>query len=94
MAVLGSSVSDYQLQFLREYVPQEIVIYMDETKISERIRERISRTIDYCPINIIKSDGTDPEENMIKRLKKNLPLQWIHPMDYTPKWTMPRTLKY
>ena len=94
MAVLGSSVSDYQLQFLREYVPEEIVIYMDETKISERIRERISRTIDYCPISIIKSDGTDPEEMMKKRMKRGQPLQWIQPTDYVPKWSIPKTLKY
>lgn len=94
MAVLGSSVSDYQLSFLREYVPEEIVIYMDETKISERIKERISRTIDYCPIRIIRSDGTDPEEMMKKRLKRGLPLQWIQPVEYKPNWTVPRTLKF
>lgn len=87
MAVLGSSVSDYQLNFLREYVPTEIVIYMDETKISERIRERIKSTIDYCPIRIIRSDGTDPEEMMKKRLAKGLPLQWIQPIENKPKWS-------
>lgn len=94
MAVLGSSVSDYQLNFLREYVPEEIVIYMDETKISERIRERIMRTIDYCPIRIVKSDGTDPEEQMKKRLAKGQKLQWITPIENKPNWTVPRTLKF
>ena len=94
MAVLGSSISDYQLNFLREYVPEEIVVYMDETKISERIRQRIMRTIDYCPIRIVKSDGTDPEEQMKKRLKKGQNLQWITPIENKPTWTIPRTLKF
>lgn len=94
MAILGSSISDYQMKFLREYVPQEIVIYMDETRISERIRERIASMIDYCPIRIIRSDGTDPEEMMKKRMKMGLPLQWIEPCDTKPRWNVPRTLRY
>lgn len=75
-AVLGSSISDYQMEFLREYLPSEILIYMDETKISRKIADRIKGTIDYCPINIIPSDGEDPEENLKKRLKNGWDLQW------------------
>ena len=33
MSVLGSSISDYQMEFLKEYAPEEILVYMDETKI-------------------------------------------------------------
>lgn len=77
MAVLGSSISDYQLEFLREYVPTKIVVYMDKTDISKRIASRIKQTIDYCPISIIKSDGEDPEECMKRRLKWGSELQWI-----------------
>lgn len=78
MAVLGSSVSDYQLEFLREYVPEEIIVYMDETDISKRIAAKIASVIDYCPIHIIKSSGEDPEECMKRRMKRGLPLQWIN----------------
>lgn len=78
-AVLGSSISDYQIEFLREYVPKECLIYMDETKISVSIAKKLKKTIDYCPISIITSDGEDPEENMKKRLRYNLDLQWIKP---------------
>lgn len=77
VAVLGSSISDYQIEFIREYVPDKILVYMDSTDISTRIARKLSGTIDYCPIHIIKSDGTDPEENMIRRLKSGRKLQWI-----------------
>lgn len=63
-AVLGSNISDYQINFLREYIPQEIVIYMDETRISQGIANKLRRVIDYCPIRIIPSNGEDPEERM------------------------------
>ena len=75
-AVLGSSISDYQMEFLREYLPSEILIYMDETKISKKIADRVKSTIDYCPIHIIPSDGEDPEENLKKRIKNGWNLQW------------------
>lgn len=77
MAVLGSSISDYQVQFLREYVPTKIIIYMDKTDISIRIAEKLKQTIDYCPISIIKSKGEDPEECMKRRLNSGKLLQWI-----------------
>jgi len=70
MAVLGSSISDYQMYFLREYVPEEIVVYMDDTGKSKAIAGRLKSVIDYCPIRIIRSDGEDPEECMIRRMKK------------------------
>lgn len=82
-AVLGSSISDYQLQFLRSYVPEEVVVYMDETKLSYGIANKIKSVIDYCPIRVIKSDdGKDPEENMVENLKRGYSLEklaWIKP---------------
>lgn len=69
-AVLGSSISDYQISFIREFVPNEIVIFMDETKISVGIANKLRRVIDYCPIRIIASDGEDPEERMKRMMKK------------------------
>lgn len=80
VAVLGSSISDYQIEYLRDYCKylKEIRIWMDETKISIGIANKLKTVIDYCPINIIKSYGPDPEEVMVSRIQNNLPLQWIH----------------
>lgn len=80
-AVMGSSISDYQLGFLRRYVPTEIIIYMDETAISKRIKARLESVIGYCPISIVKSNGEDPEENMVRRLKTGKPLRWIKSLE-------------
>ena len=78
VAILGSAISDYQLEFIREYIPDEIVVYMDETEISKRVARKIQSVIDYCPIRLIKSEGEDPEENLKRRLKFNKKLNWIH----------------
>jgi len=80
IALMGSSVSDYQLNFIREYIPTEISIYMDETAISQRIATKVKSVIDYCPIRIIKSDGQDPEEKMKELIKEGKKLQCIKPM--------------
>ncbi len=79
VAVLGSNISDYQIDYIRDVCDylDEIRIWMDETKISIRIANKIKRVIDYCPISIIKSKGQDPEETMKERIKLGLPLQWI-----------------
>lgn len=77
MAVLGSHISDYQLYFLREYVPNKILVYMDDTEKSKGVANKIRSVLDYCQVIIIPSDGTDPEENMMDRLRKGRNLQWI-----------------
>lgn len=81
IAVLGSSVSDYQLNFIREYSGyiNEIRLWFDETKISNKVANIVKRTIDYCPMSIIKSYGPDPENILQARIQKGLPLQWIFP---------------
>lgn len=76
-AVLGSSISDYQIEFIREYVPDKILVYMDETKISKRIADRLKSKIDYCPIKIIESDGEDPEECMKRKMNYGGEVNWI-----------------
>ena len=84
IAVLGSSISDYQLDFIRDYCGylEEIRIWMDETKISVRIADRVKSVIDYCPISIIKSKGDDPEEIMKSRMRRNpgSEIGWIKPL--------------
>lgn len=76
-AVLGSSISDYQIEFLREYVPEKILIYMDETDISKRIAEKIKRDLGYADIQIIKSNGEDPEEALKRRMLTGNEIGWI-----------------
>lgn len=68
-AVLGSNITDYQLDFLREYMPEEIAIYMDETSISQKIKDKVKSRIDYAKVWIYKSSGEDPEEHLKRRLK-------------------------
>lgn len=77
MAVLGSHITDYQLQFLREYLPEKIFVYMDETSISRNIAQKIKSVIDYCPVQVIRSEGTDPEEMLKHRIRKGLKLSYI-----------------
>lgn len=76
VAVLGSSISDYQIAQIREYsgYVTEILIWMDETSISKKIKKKVRSIIDYCPINIIYSKGEDPEEILKKKLKYGLEL--------------------
>lgn len=62
--VMGSSITDYQIGMLRSYVPDDIIVYMDETSISEKIANRIARYIDYADIRVIPSNGQDPEEKL------------------------------
>lgn len=77
IAILGSSVSDYQLNMIRQFVPEKILVYMDETKLSIGVANKLRSVIDYCPINIIKSDGEDPEEALKRKLKYKRSIQWI-----------------
>ena len=79
VAVLGSSISNYQISQIRDYAGyiSEIRIWMDETKISNGIKNSVKQVIDYCPISIIQSDGPDPEEILKDRMKKGKRIQWI-----------------
>jgi hypothetical protein len=76
-AVLGSAITDYQLAFLREYLPKKILIMMDETKISRKIADKVRKVIDYCPVEIIPTYGNDPEEIMKYKMSHGQDLFWI-----------------
>ena len=83
-AVLGSSISDFQLNMLRSYLPSEIVVYMDDTEKSTYVAKRIKSVIDYCPVRIIPSNGEDPEEKMNRLIsygKTIEELNWIKTND-------------
>lgn len=68
-ALLGCSITDYQLSMLRSYVPTDISVFCDETSLSRKVLDKILTKIDYANVNIIESDGEDPEERM-KRIYK------------------------
>nr|DAK84293.1 MAG TPA: DNA primase [Caudoviricetes sp.] len=67
-AVLGSSITDYQIWMLRSYIPDKIKIFMDKTELSVGIKERIRNFVNYADIGIVPSDGRDPEETLINKL--------------------------
>jgi DNA primase len=79
VAVLGSSISDYQIDYLRDYCGyiDKIRVWMDETKISIGIAEKLKKELGYPIIKIIKSNGQDPEEIMKFRMSRGYSLQWI-----------------
>ena len=77
-AILGSDPSDYEIDMIRNLrVWDKILIYMDETKISQRVFGRLKERMGYCPIDIIPSNGEDPEECLNRRFCHNESLQWI-----------------
>jgi len=61
-AVLGSVITDYQIALLRSYVPEDILIFMDETELSIKTIKKLRAYIDYAKLDIIPSYGEDPEE--------------------------------
>lgn len=70
--VLGSDITDYEIAILRSYVPEDIMIYMDKTSISMRIKEKLEKYINYANIHIHRSEGQDPEEFFKEKLIENL----------------------
>jgi hypothetical protein len=80
VAVLGSSISDYQIGMIQDYAGyiEEVRVWMDETRISVPIARKITNALGYCPVSIIKSTGPDPEEVMMDRIKRGLSVNgWI-----------------
>ena len=75
---MGSKLSDYQLDFIRNYyLPKKILVWMDETEISRGISKRLGSVFNYSDIKIIPSEGPDPEEILIHRLRRGLKIPWI-----------------
>lgn len=69
ICILGSSVSDYQIEMIRTYNPRSITVYMDETELSIKVTKKLQSVIDNVEYHLWKSDGTDPEEALKKRIK-------------------------
>lgn len=66
LAVTGSKISLNQLKYLSErFNPESILVYLDDTKKSEKTCEFIKRNwLGSYDIKVIESDGTDPEEKL------------------------------
>jgi len=71
-AVLGSDITTYQIAILRTMVPDKITIFMDKTEISLRIKDSIQKYINYCEIEIHKSNGQDPEEYLKEKIVNDM----------------------
>jgi hypothetical protein len=67
-AILGSSITDYQIGMLRTYVPEDMLVYMDTTELSNKVANRIRQCVNYADVEIIKSDGQDPEEKLKEKI--------------------------
>jgi hypothetical protein len=76
-ALLGSSITDYQLAMLRTYIPEKIIVYMDETELSKKVVNRLNAFINYADISIIYSNGEDPEERLKRLIAEEQNIQWI-----------------
>lgn len=80
IAVLGSHISDYQINYIREFcMPKKILVWMDETSISMGIVQALKPILNYADISIIPSSGADPEEVLNHRLRHGLKIHWITP---------------
>ena len=83
---MGSKLSDYQLSFIKHfYIPKKILVWMDDTKLSKGIRDRLKTVFNYSNIGIIRSDGDDPEEILNERIKLGKKINWIGETFLDPK---------
>lgn len=76
-AVLGSTITDYQLTMLRTYVPNKVLVYMDETNLSINVANRIRSVINYADVDIVRSNGQDPEEKLKYLMSEELDVKCI-----------------
>lgn len=72
IAVLGSTVSDYQIEMIRTYNPRSIKVYMDETKLSLGVIKKLKSIIDNVEYTWVNSDGEDPEERFKRYIKRGV----------------------
>ena len=78
IAVMGSDISDYQIAYIRNwYMPKKILVWMDETSLSMKVSKRLKAVFDYATIGILKSEGPDPEEIMMQKIRTGSKVAWI-----------------
>lgn len=73
-AVLGSKITFNQVKYLSErYSPESILVYLDDSSKSTKTKEFIKSTWKgLFDIEIVDSDGTDPEEYLNKLLNETI----------------------
>ena len=64
IAILGSSVSNYQIDMIRTYNPRSITVYMDDTKLSLGVLKKLQTVINNVDYHYKRSNGQDPEEKL------------------------------
>lgn len=69
IAILGSSVSDYQIDMIRTYNPKSITVYMDDTELSIGVIRKLQTVINNVEYHLWKSNGEDPEEKLKRKIK-------------------------
>lgn len=64
IALLGSDVTDYQVWMIRRLLPKDIVVYMDDISISNKVVNRLRATplSSFCKFSIVESHGMDADE--------------------------------
>ena len=69
MAVTGSTMTTPQLNHFRRLLPREVYVFLDDTRLSNDLKQSLSKSLGTAMVGIIESDGTDPEEYYLKRKK-------------------------
>jgi len=68
-AALGCTVTPYQVWMLRRLMPSQIIVYMDESRLSLGVIEQLKEypIADYCQFNYVAVNGEeDPEEYLCR----------------------------
>jgi len=60
------------IAMLRSYVPNDILVYMNNIELSTKVANKINQYANYREVNIQDSDGTDPEEYLKKKLLREI----------------------
>ena len=69
LAVTGSTMTRPQLDHFRSLMPREVLIFLDETRLSTDLKIGISKYLTTATIDVIPSDGEDPEEYYLNHYK-------------------------
>jgi len=63
IACLGSTITQYQVEMMKSLGIDDVVVFMDETKLSYKINKLlINYGLNAKSIEIVHSDGEDPDE--------------------------------
>lgn len=76
IAVLGSSITEYQSLLLRKLMPENVIFAMDEWDISASMRASIRQLVPtVIGTHIQTFDGLDPEEYLVREIKDKAKLR-------------------